>query len=361
VVGYQGEDVIGTLGDEHRETPISYVEQADPEGTAHAIGQAREVVNDRFIALNGNVLIDASLPRALADTDGHAIATTTVEDPSSYGIVSVHDDGDLDATVERPSDPPTNLANVGCYAFESEVFDHIDRTAESERGEFEITETLADLLADDRAISAVEYDGRWLDVGRPWELLRANELLVAEVKHTVEGLVAAGTTVDGDVVVEAGATVRDGVTIKGPAVVQSGAGVGPNAYIRGATVVGRDARVGHSIGMKNSVLLADAVVPHLSYVGDSIRGWEVKLRGRGERGEPAARRCVGPDNGQRRVGRHGLAETGCGAWRRGEEMDQRQSECGGEGRERCGHQAGRGRPARRQHGVTERRRRVRKR
>ena len=93
MVGYQGEDVIGTLGDEHRETPISYVEQADPEGTAHAIGQAREMVNDRFIALNGPVLIDASLTRALAATTGHALATTTDAAPSSSVVVAGDADG----------------------------------------------------------------------------------------------------------------------------------------------------------------------------------------------------------------------------------------------------------------------------
>ena len=239
VVGYRGEDVIDTLGSEYRDTSISYVEQAQPKGTAHAIAQAREVVDDRFVVLNGDVLVDASLPYALADADGYAIATTTVSDPSSYGVVSVDADGDLEAIVEKPRDPPTNLANVGCYAFEPDVFDYIDRTEESERGEFEITETLELLLADGRNISVVEYDDRWLDVGRPWELLYANELLLKDIDRDLRGVVAEGAQVDGDVIVESGATVRDGVHIEGPAVILSDAEVGPNAYIRGATTGGR--------------------------------------------------------------------------------------------------------------------------
>ena len=277
VIGYRGEDVIERLGDEYRGTPITYAVQEQPNGTAHAIAQARDVVDDRFVVLNGDVLVDASLPYAFADADGYAIATTTVSDPSSYGVVSVDGDGNLNAIVEKPSDSPTNLTNVGCYAFEPDVFDYIDRTDESERDEFEITETLELLLADDREVSVVEYGGRWLDVGRPWELLQANELLLEGVDRDLDGAVATGTNVDGDVVIESGATVRDGVTIEGPAVVKSGAEIGPNAYVRGATVVGPDVHVGHGVEVKNSILMDGAAVPHLSYVGDSILGRDVNL------------------------------------------------------------------------------------
>jgi bifunctional UDP-N-acetylglucosamine pyrophosphorylase/glucosamine-1-phosphate N-acetyltransferase len=277
VIGYRGEDVIDALGSEYRGVPISYVEQENPKGTAHAIAQARSVVDDRFVVLNGDVLVDPELAQALANADGYAIATTTVPDPSSYGVVSVGVDGSLEAIVEKPIEPPTNLANVGCYAFEPEVFEYIDRTGESERGEYEITETLELLLADDRNVSVVEYDGRWLDVGRPWELLRANELLLDDVERSLDGAVAAGANVDGSIIVEEGATVHDGVTIEGPAIVKSGAEVGPNAYVRGATVVGTDARIGHGVEVKNSILMKEAAVPHLSYVGDSVLGRDVNL------------------------------------------------------------------------------------
>jgi bifunctional UDP-N-acetylglucosamine pyrophosphorylase/glucosamine-1-phosphate N-acetyltransferase len=277
VIGYRGTDVIDRLGGSYRGTPISYVEQATAEGTAHAIAQARSVVDDRFVVLNGDVLVDPGLARALAAADGHAIATTRVPDPSSYGVVSVGDDGSLEAIVEKPADPPTDLANVGCYAFDPEVFAYIDRTGRSDRGEYEITETLGLLLGDGREVSVVEYDGRWLDVGRPWELLAANELLLRDVERAVRGDVAAGAELRGDVVVEAGATVRDGVTVEGPAVLKRGAEIGPNAYVRGATAVGPDAHIGHGVEVKNSVVMSGAAVPHLSYVGDSVLGRDVNL------------------------------------------------------------------------------------
>jgi bifunctional UDP-N-acetylglucosamine pyrophosphorylase/glucosamine-1-phosphate N-acetyltransferase len=114
-------------------------------------------------------------------------------------------------------------------------------------------------------------------VGRPWELLAANEWQLGELSRRVDGDVADGATLDGAVVVEAGATVRDGVTIEGPALVQSGATVGPNAYVRGATLLGPDVHVGHAVEIKNSVLGRGTNVAHLSYVGDSVLAPEVNF------------------------------------------------------------------------------------
>jgi len=81
-----------------------------------------------------------------------------------------------------------------------------------------------------------------------------------------------GVHLHGSVVVEDGALVRSGAYIEGPVLIREGAEVGPNAYLRGSTVIGPDAHVSHGVEVKNSVLMADASVGHLSYVGDSVLG-----------------------------------------------------------------------------------------
>jgi bifunctional UDP-N-acetylglucosamine pyrophosphorylase/glucosamine-1-phosphate N-acetyltransferase len=118
---------------------------------------------------------------------------------------------------------------------------------------------------------------RWLDVGRPWELLAANEWKLADQTRRIDGEVDADADVRGDVVVEAGAVIEAGVVIEGPALVRSGATVGPNAYIRGATALGENSHVGHGVEIKNSVVMANSNVPHVSYVGDSVLGTDVNL------------------------------------------------------------------------------------
>ena len=274
VTGYRGEAIRESIGDSYRGLPVHYVEQPEALGTAHAVAQAEPIVDDEFLVLNGDVVVDASLPRALAEADGTAIAATEVEDPRAYGVLSTTSDGALAGIVEKPDDPPTNLANVGCYAFTPEVFAYIDRTPESDRGEYEITTTIDLLLDDGHRIDVAPYEGTWLDVGRPWELLKANELALAELGDGVEdaGTVEDDVHLHGSVVVEEGARVKSGAYVEGPALIREGAEVGPNAYLRGATVVGPNAHVGHSVEVKNSVLMADASVGHLSYVGDSVLG-----------------------------------------------------------------------------------------
>ena len=274
VTGYRGDAIRDGVGEAYRDRPVHYVEQAEALGTAHAVAQAEPVVDDDFLVLNGDVVVDASLPQALADAKGTAVAATEVPDPRAYGVLSTDADGALTGIVEKPADPPTNLANVGCYAFEPEVFEYIDHTPKSERGEYEITKTIDLLLGDGRRIDVARYDGTWLDVGRPWELLEANELALAELADETEvaGTVEEGVQLRGSVVVEEGAWIRSGAYIEGPALIREGAEVGPNAYVRGSTVVGPGASVGHSVEVKNSVLMADASVGHLSYVGDSVLG-----------------------------------------------------------------------------------------
>ena len=271
VTGYEGETVREHFGAAYDDLPIEYVRQRERLGTAHAIARAREAVDDDFLALNGDVLVPPDLVERLAAAASPAMAVKPVDDPSAYGVVDV-EDGYVTDIVEKPATPPSSLANLGCYKFPESVFSAIADLEQSPRGEFEITDALAALIDAGRPPAVVEHDGPWLDVGRPWELLAANEAVLADLDGRVTGTVAEGATLHGTVVVEDGARVRAGAYLEGPVVVQAGADVGPNAYVRGASVIGPNVRVGNAVEVKNSVLMADTTVGHLSYVGDSVLG-----------------------------------------------------------------------------------------
>ncbi|MFB6083320.1 MAG: bifunctional sugar-1-phosphate nucleotidylyltransferase/acetyltransferase [Halorientalis sp.] len=272
VVGYEGETVREYFGERYRGVPVSYAVQGEQLGTAHAVQAAADHLDGEFAVLNGDDLYD---PEALADllAGGPAVGTYAVEDPTPYGVFDVQD-GTVEGIVEKPADPPSNRINVGAYVFPAEARSRLD-VPMSERGEHEITDVL------ERVIGAVDVRTveveRWLGVGRPWELLEANEWKLGELQRAVRGEVSEDADLRGPVVVEEGATVEPGVVIEGPALVRSGAEVGPNAYVRGATLLCEDVHVGNGVEIKNSVVMRGTNVPHLSYVGDSVLGRDVNV------------------------------------------------------------------------------------
>jgi len=275
VVGYEANQLKAHFGDSYRGLPIEYTLQEEQLGTAHAIAQAREYVEGPFLALNGDVHLTNGLINDLANEPGMAMTVMPVENPQEYGVIE-RDGTQITDIIEKPENPPSNLANLGLYRFTPEIFDYIEKTELSERGEYEITDSL-EMALDEEGVTAVEYDGVWLDIGRPWELLEANAYLLEDLEHSLAGTIEDGATLKGPVRVEEGARVRDGAYIEGPVIIQSGADVGPNAYVRGATVIGPDVRIGNAVEVKNSILMADTAVGHLSYVGDSVLGERVNF------------------------------------------------------------------------------------
>ena len=272
VVGYEADAVRAYFGEEYRGVPVTFAVQDEQLGTADAVAAARDHLEGPFAVLNGDNLYDEASLSALFDA-APSIAAYRVPDPSNYGVLSTDGDRVTDI-IEKPADPPTELANAGAYVFPARAREWLD-VPMSDRGEREITDVVARAV-EERTVTAVEVD-RWLDVGRPWELLEANEWKLGEQTRRIDGEVRGDADLRGAVVVEAGAVVEPGVVVEGPALVRSGATVGPNAYVRGATVLGEDTHVGHGVELKNSVVMAGSSVPHVSYVGDSVLGRDVNL------------------------------------------------------------------------------------
>ena len=272
VVGYGAETVREFFGDSYRDVPVTFARQKHQRGTADAVRAAREHLDGPFVVLNGDNLYDPQTIGALFER-APALAAISVDDPTSYGVLSTAGER-VTEIVEKPADPPSSLANAGAYAFPARAADWLD-VEESARGEYEITDVVA------RAIESVELTvvelERWLDVGRPWELLAANEWKLAELDRAIHGDVANSADLRGAVVVEQGATVEPGVVVEGPALIRAGTTVGPNAYVRGRTLLGENTHIGQAVEIKNSVIRAGTNVPHLSYVGDSVLGRNVNF------------------------------------------------------------------------------------
>ena len=273
VVGYEADAVREWFGDEYEGVPVEYAVQERQRGTADAVRAAKDHLEDApFAVLNGDDIYDPESLASLYDS-APAVGAYEVDDPRPYGVFDV-EEGVVTNVVEKPDDPPSNRVNVGAYAFPAVARDWLD-VSESERGEHEITDVLARVV-EEFELAAVDV-AFWLGVGRPWELLEANEWYLDGIDRRIDGEVSPDAELSGPVVVESGATVESGVVVEGPALIRSGATVGPNAYVRGKTVVGPNAKIGHAVEVKNSVLMAGATVGHLSYVGDSVLGRDVNF------------------------------------------------------------------------------------
>jgi bifunctional UDP-N-acetylglucosamine pyrophosphorylase/glucosamine-1-phosphate N-acetyltransferase len=257
---------------------ITYLEQKERMGTAHAVGVADGVIKGDFLCVNGDVLLSAADIKALAEEakkGGSVMAVAQVPDPSRFGVVE-EENGLMRRIHEKPKVPPSDLVNAGAFAFTPRIFELIRKTGLSPRGEYEITDTL-NALCQEEDLRLLRLKDYWLDVGLPWDLLKANELLMKGQVRRIDGTVEEGAHLLGNVVVEKGARVRSGAYIEGPVYISDGCDIGPNCYIRPSTCLGRGVKVGASVEVKNSIIMAGTHVPHHNYVGDSVIGERCNL------------------------------------------------------------------------------------
>ena len=172
---------------------------------------------------------------------------------------------------EKVADAPSKLANTGVYLLTEEIFPAIDRTRQSPRGEYELTDSLQLLIDEGRAPSWVRVD-QWLDVSYPWDLLTANEALLSDLDTENAGTIEENVTLKGKVAIGAGTAIRSNSYIVGPVAIGENCEIGPNCYIRAHTAIGDNCHVGAAVEVKNSIVMRNSNVPHHNYIGDSIIG-----------------------------------------------------------------------------------------
>ena len=226
---------------------IRYTEEPDPRGTAGAIRFAEYLLADRFLVLNGDVLCDLDLTALIAQherTEAQAtIALYPVEDPTGYGLIHRHEDGEITEFVEKP-DPAqidTDEINAGTYLLERSVLERIppDRTVSIER------EVFPRLIGE--GLYGIRLEGYWIDIGTPARFLEANwDILEGRVETLV------------------------GEQLDRAAIVGEGCEVSPDAELRPPCVLGRDCEIGGGAVIERSVLLDGCTVGEGARVTDSV-------------------------------------------------------------------------------------------
>ncbi|HEX2172909.1 MAG TPA: glucose-1-phosphate thymidylyltransferase [Dehalococcoidia bacterium] len=275
VVGDTKDQIMAAVGDGSRfGARVTYIDQPQPLGIAHGVQIARDFLgDDRFVLFLGdNFIRDGIVPLVEQFRDGpmsSLIVLTPVKNPQDFGVAEVTGDRVV-RLVEKPKDPPSNLAVIGIYMFDHHVFEAVGNIKPSARGELEITDTIQYLI--DRGLSVVPHHltGWWIDTGKMEDMLEANRLVLETIETHIEGTIEGESRIDGKVVLEAGARVINSV-IRGPVVIGARTEI-VNSYVGPFSSIDHDCRVLDS-EVEHSIVLEHSRIEDIHHrIEDSLIG-----------------------------------------------------------------------------------------
>lgn len=297
IVGDTRHEVMQAVGDGSQfGLNVTYIHQEKPLGLAHCVLIAEEVIGDSdFIMYLGDNFIRDGVESFVgsfterADGTNAQILLAKVPDPHRFGVATLDDAGNVISLVEKPEFPESDLALVGVYLFDSEIFEAVKSINPSARGELEITDAIQWLISNGRKVRSHVVDGYWKDLGEPEALLEGNRLVLESIEPKLLGDVDSESQLDGRVVLEENVTVIRSI-IRGPAVIGSGSvikdsfigpftSIAPNCYIESSEV-------------EHSIILNDSRILNIERLEGSIIGKSV-IVAKKERRPLATRLVVG--------------------------------------------------------------------
>ena len=252
---------------------ITYVNQDYPRGIAHAINLCKEFIgNDKFVVFLGDNIIKKSISDYVLkfkQSDASAsILLCEVSNPTQFGIADVKD-GIIKKIMEKPKDPPTNLAVIGIYLLTPTIFDIIDRLKPSWRNEYEITDALQMLLEENHKIIYDMVTDYWKDTGTPYDIIHANEVILSNMKPYFHGAKEENVSISGNVMIGEGTVIKNGSRIVGPVIVGKECIIGPNTHIGPNISIGDNSKLSRC-NIKNSIIMPGCNIDGDFKIRDSI-------------------------------------------------------------------------------------------
>jgi glucose-1-phosphate thymidylyltransferase len=282
VVGDTAEEIKTAVGNGSRwGVQITYIPQPAPLGLAHAVKISQDFLGDeRFVMFLGDNVIQGGISpliRQFADSDWNCqIVLTEVNHPEQYGVAQLNEQGRIVRLIEKPKQPPSNLALVGIYMFDAHVFQAVSAIKPSWRGELEITDAIQWLVEQGHAVFPYIHKGWWIDTGAPTAMLEANSLVLEELTPSIEGYVDRASQVDSRVTIEKGAEIINSV-VRGPAIIGENTRI-VNSYVGPFTSIYHDCVIQDS-EIEHSIVLEQSVLESLpARVQDSLIGRRVTVQ-----------------------------------------------------------------------------------
>jgi mannose-1-phosphate guanylyltransferase / phosphomannomutase len=242
---------------------MTYATENTPLGTAGSVGNARELLDERFLVISGDVLTDIDLSAILAFHDERdAMATiglVHVENPLEFGIVITREDGSIERFLEKPTwgQVFSDTINTGIYVLDPEIFKYIDRDKQVDFS----SDVFPRLLADGQGLVGAIASGYWEDVGTLDAYLRSHmDVLDGRVTLDIPGFKIAEAVWLGE-----GAEVHPDAQVVGPAV------IGPGCRVEAGTRLGEYTVLGSNVRIRGDADLERVVIHDNAYIGEGAR------------------------------------------------------------------------------------------
>jgi glucose-1-phosphate thymidylyltransferase len=286
VVGDTRDEIMAAVGDGSRwGIDVTFIPQDAPLGLAHCVLIAREFLgDDDFVVYLGDNMLQQRLDELVATFEAERAAAPEqlaaqlllahVEDPRQSGVAVLGPDGEVLQLIEKPEDPPSDLAIAGVYLFGPHIHDGVRAIAPSARGELEITDAIQWLIDQGLRVRHEILEGWWIDTGKKDPLLESNRLVLDTLTPRVEGAVDDESRIEGRVVIELGAEIIRS-TVRGPAIIGERTRV-VGSYIGPYTSVAADCEIVDS-ELEHSVLLDRSRVISAGRLNDSLIGKDAEV------------------------------------------------------------------------------------
>jgi glucose-1-phosphate thymidylyltransferase len=261
---------------------ITYIEQDYPKGISHAIGLCQDFIGtDKFVVFLGdNVLlkdISNSVKEFQTGDETARILLCEVPNPSQFGIAQLSEDGSILKIMEKPKNPPTNLAVIGIYLLTPYIFDVISKLKPSWRNELEITDALQMLLELKQKITYDVITHYWKDTGTQADIIDANGAILSQLEPYFLGKKENGVEILGKVMIGRGTEMKTGVSIQGPVIIGENCVIGHNVHIGPNTSIGNNCKI-DSCNIENSIIMDNCEINCSVKIRDSIISYNTTIR-----------------------------------------------------------------------------------
>jgi len=269
---------------------ISYIHQDFPHGIAHAISLCEDFIdNEKFLVFLGDNIIQKSISEFGIEFEksnaAASILLCEVDNPSRFGIADIKD-GQIKKIIEKPKEPPTNLAVTGIYFLTPVIFDIIRRLKPSWRNELEITDALDMLLNENHMITYNMITDYWKDTGTPEDIIHANKAILENLTANFEGKKESTVSLEGNVSVGIGTFIKNDVKISGPVIIGKNckiygdAIIGPNTSIGDECIISggkikdsiimNNCEIGKNVNLKNSIISSNSSIKQNNVQNEQI-------------------------------------------------------------------------------------------